>query len=94
MCATRRFKSAAFSLTIKHVSEHERLDRDLQKSVGGGRSPAADSPGDGDAPANVEEDFGTQAGNIRSGPGCASGLACINMRRNLERARRRNDFWI
>ena len=57
---TRRFKSMAFSLTMKHVSQYERLDRDSQKSVGGGREPAADSPGDGDAPEDVEEDSGTR----------------------------------
>jgi hypothetical protein len=34
---TWRFKSAASSLTMKHVSQYERLDRDSQKSVGGGR---------------------------------------------------------
>ena len=26
MCVTRRFKSAASSLTMKHVSQYERLD--------------------------------------------------------------------
>ena len=60
MCVTRRFKSAASSLTMKHVSQYERLDLDSQTGVGGGRQPAADSPGDGDALVDVEKDFGAQ----------------------------------
>ena len=35
MCVTRLFKSAASSLTMKHVSQYERLDRDSQTGVGG-----------------------------------------------------------
>src|ERR1035437_5407841 len=45
---------------MKHVSHYGRLDRDSQKSVGGWCQPAGDSPADGDAPADLEEDSGTQ----------------------------------
>jgi hypothetical protein len=45
---------------MKYVSQYGRLDRDSQKSVGGGCKPAADSQGDGDALADLEEDIGTQ----------------------------------
>src|SRR5690606_27256600 len=57
---TGRFKSAASSLTMKHVSQYGRLERDTETGVGRRSEPAADSAGDEVALADVEEDSGTQ----------------------------------
>ena len=56
MCVTRRFKSAASSLTMKHVSQYGRLDRYTPPRISGRSQPANDSRRDGDALADVEED--------------------------------------
>src|ERR1039457_5627288 len=58
---TRRFKMWASSLTMKHVPQYGRLDRDSQKSVGGGCEQTTDSSRDKAALADVEEDSGTQS---------------------------------
>src|ERR1039458_1542216 len=60
MCVTRRFKIAASSLTMKHVSQYGRLDQNSQKSVSGRRQQAANSSGDEDALVDVEKDLGPQ----------------------------------
>jgi hypothetical protein len=55
-----RFKSAALSLTMKHVLRYGTMERDTQTGVGGRCEPAADSVGEWDALADLEEDAGTQ----------------------------------
>ena len=60
MGVTGRFKSAALSLTMKHVLRYGTMERDTQTGVGRGGEPAADSAGDGDALADLKEDSETQ----------------------------------
>ena len=45
-------------INLKHVLQYGKLGRDSQESVGGRGESAGDSPGDGDALENLEEDSG------------------------------------
>ena len=54
---TGRFKSAASSLTMKHVSQYGRLERDSQTRIDGRSESAADSSRDEDALAIVKKDL-------------------------------------
>ena len=57
---TGRFKSAASSSTMKHVSHYGRLDRHTGTGGLGQGEQAGDSPGDRDALAHAQKDRNAQ----------------------------------